>query len=108
MTRLWLFLIASLLLCAGSGHGSSRVRPVDARDIHRLVAEQRGRAVLLNFWATWCPPCVVEFPILVEMDETYRDKGLTILSVVDSLDRWIMTSAFLEKYRPGFGLHHED
>ncbi|MCI0431350.1 MAG: TlpA family protein disulfide reductase [Rhodospirillales bacterium] len=39
------------------------------------------RAVLVNFFASWCPPCRAEFPTLVELDAKYRGAGLTIVSV---------------------------
>lgn len=41
----------------------------------------RGKLVLLNFWATWCIPCVEEMPDLQELHERYADKGLAIVSV---------------------------
>jgi thiol-disulfide isomerase/thioredoxin len=43
------------------------------------LEDLRGRLVWLNFWASWCPPCQFETPILREMDEAYRDRGLTIV-----------------------------
>ena len=45
------------------------------------LAELRGRAVWVNFWASWCPPCQAETPVLREMDEQYRDRGLTLVAV---------------------------
>ena len=44
------------------------------------LSEQRGMVVLVNFWATWCPPCRAEIPDLVKLQERYRDK-LVILGV---------------------------
>jgi len=45
------------------------------------LAELRGRAVWVNFWASWCPPCQSETPILREIDQRYRDRGLTLVAV---------------------------
>jgi len=41
----------------------------------------RGHVVVLNFWATWCPPCVDEMPSLVQMQQKMRDKGISVLAV---------------------------
>jgi cytochrome c biogenesis protein CcmG, thiol:disulfide interchange protein DsbE len=45
------------------------------------LSEFRGQVVVLNFWATWCPPCVEEVPSLVEMQRRLKDKGVTVLAV---------------------------
>jgi peroxiredoxin len=45
------------------------------------LADLRGKAVWLNFWASWCPPCQTETPILRSMDARYRDRGLAIIGV---------------------------
>lgn len=41
----------------------------------------RGKVVVLNFWATWCPPCVEETPSLVQMQQRMKDKGVVVLAV---------------------------
>jgi peroxiredoxin len=45
------------------------------------LADLRGKAVWVNFWASWCPPCQQETPILREMAERYRDAGLVIVGI---------------------------
>lgn len=45
------------------------------------LAAYRGKVVVLNFWATWCAPCRVEIPDLVDLYERYRDRGLVVLGV---------------------------
>jgi cytochrome c biogenesis protein CcmG, thiol:disulfide interchange protein DsbE len=42
----------------------------------------RGQPVLINFWATWCPPCREEFPLMVAAREEHADDGLEILGVM--------------------------
>ena len=45
------------------------------------LSDYKGQVVLINFWATWCPPCVREIPRLVRVSETYRDQGLVVLGI---------------------------
>ena len=51
----------------------------------RLADYRDKKAVLIDFWATWCPPCVDEIPTIKSIAETYRDQGLEVVGV--SLDR---------------------
>jgi thiol-disulfide isomerase/thioredoxin len=55
---------------------------VDGRKVD--LADLRGKVVLVDFWATWCPPCVEEAPQLVEIYEQFKDRGFEIVGV--SLD----------------------
>jgi cytochrome c biogenesis protein CcmG/thiol:disulfide interchange protein DsbE len=46
------------------------------------LADLRGRPVILNFWASWCGPCVEEFPLLRDAATTHADDGLVVVGVV--------------------------
>jgi peroxiredoxin len=43
--------------------------------------ELRGKVVLLNFWATWCPPCRKEMPAMERLHQRYKDRGLVVLAL---------------------------
>jgi thiol-disulfide isomerase/thioredoxin len=45
------------------------------------LADLRGKAVWLNFWASWCPPCQAETPVVRDIADTYRDRGLVVIGV---------------------------
>jgi peroxiredoxin len=45
------------------------------------LSDFRGQAVLLNFWATWCPPCKIEMPWFVDLQKRYGKDGLVVLGV---------------------------
>jgi cytochrome c biogenesis protein CcmG/thiol:disulfide interchange protein DsbE len=59
------------------------------QDSDRRVSlnELRGRVVVLNFWATWCPPCVDEMPSLVQMQQRMKTKGVEVLAVSVDADQ---------------------
>jgi peroxiredoxin len=50
------------------------------------LSKLRGQVVVLNFWATWCAPCVEEVPSLVEMQRRMKAKGVTVLAVSVDVD----------------------
>jgi peroxiredoxin len=45
------------------------------------LADYKGKVILFNFWATWCPPCKAEIPGFIELHDQYKDKGLVILGI---------------------------
>jgi len=45
------------------------------------LSAQKGQAVLVNLWATWCPPCRAEMPVIEKMYKEYKDQGFSVLAV---------------------------
>ncbi len=60
------------------------VRVADADEYQQTLSKLRGKVVLVDFWATWCAPCVKQFPHTVGLQRKYKDRGLAAISV--SLD----------------------
>jgi peroxiredoxin len=91
MRRLSLvFLSIVFLLGACTGGERSGINPgdkapningVDLAGAPLSLYDIKGKAYLLNFWATWCPPCVAELPQLQALHEKYRDQGLQVVAV---------------------------
>jgi peroxiredoxin len=55
------------------------LKSLDGATVH--LSDFRGKAVLLNFWATWCEPCKIEMPWFVELQKQYGPQGLQVLGV---------------------------
>jgi len=79
------------LLCCNSGSHPPRIGSAapdfTITDSQRTVSLQqfRGKPLVLNFWATWCPPCVEEMPSLVQLHKLLGDQ-VTILAVSEDAD----------------------
>jgi thiol-disulfide isomerase/thioredoxin len=56
-----------------------RIRTLDGRQI--ALSDFRGKVLVVDFWATWCPPCREEVPLLVDLKTTHGDRGLEILGL---------------------------
>jgi thiol-disulfide isomerase/thioredoxin len=103
------FVLSSLLFvapgCQGGGAGGPSTLAsigewINVEDTSPTLESLRGKPVVVEFWATWCPPCVKSTPHLVELHEKHADSGLTILGIHASRgagDREEI-GTFLERY----------
>ena len=93
--RIVALIAATLLLAAAPTLGSdeplpetllnpTQVEAISIDDFHRVLESHQGKVIVINFWATWCIPCVQELPELNELQKRFRDKGLMVIAV--SLD----------------------
>lgn len=67
----------------------------DLQDSLQTVSQWDGEVLLINFWATWCPPCVREIPILIELQARYGAQGLAVVGV--AVDRREAAQGFAEE-----------
>lgn len=72
------------------------------RDMHDRpvqLEEFKGRALLINFWATWCTPCKHEIPILVGLADKYKDRGFMVLGITTDDKPDDTLRAFVAEYK---------
>jgi cytochrome c biogenesis protein CcmG, thiol:disulfide interchange protein DsbE len=103
-----LFLITLILTLTLSGcysgtrppHVGTSAPDFTIQDSDRKVSldEFRGKIVVLNFWATWCPPCVDEMPSLVQMQQKMKGKGVEVLAISVDVDQSAYQN-FLKSYK---------
>ena len=73
---------------------------LDGRPIR--LADLRGKAVWINFWATWCPPCQAEVPVLRDVSARYRDRGLELIAISVQETSPEDVRAYADRYQLGY------
>jgi thiol-disulfide isomerase/thioredoxin len=92
---------------APGGASTPAAKPTDAptvtlkdlNDQDVTLQQYKGQVVLVNFWATWCGPCKVEIPWMIEFQKKYSSRGFTILGVSMDEDGKKAIQPFLDKER---------
>lgn len=100
---------AAILLVVAAAAAAPQARPprdpelLDAQGYKQLLEKYRGKALLVNFWATWCEPCRDEYPMLNELAKQYAPKGLYVVGIsLDDDGEIILVRRFLARHRPVF------
>jgi thiol-disulfide isomerase/thioredoxin len=73
------------------------LKDLDGKDVS--LSEFKGKVVLVNFWATWCDPCRVEIPWLIDMQNKYGSKGFVVLGVAMDEEGQSVVAPFVAKQR---------
>jgi len=117
-SRVFRFIVlAGLLLflgCTGKGDPDGLAPDFLLEDLSGKAVslkDSKGSVVLLDFWATWCPPCLKSIPELVDIQTKYRDRGLVIIGI--SVDDPNMISsgdllAFKDRFRINYPIVRAD
>ena len=65
------------------------------------LSDFRGKIVFLNFWATWCPPCVIEMPSMQKLHRRFKDKNFVMVAI-NSQETDAQVKSFFDKYKLSF------
>jgi thiol-disulfide isomerase/thioredoxin len=100
-------LLAALFLFSVPVPAQSLPRPSrpDLNDIHGRpfrLSDYKGKVLLLNFWATWCPPCRTEIPDLIRQQREYRAQGLRIVGITYPPESLSEVRRFVRKVKANY------
>ncbi|MDR3708870.1 MAG: TlpA family protein disulfide reductase [Capsulimonadaceae bacterium] len=97
-------LVAVLLPAIGvhADAAPKSLRQISAAQLKNVIASHRGSVVLVNFWATWCAPCVAEFPSLVKLSREHRDVAFVAVSADQGESGAGKAAAFVAAQRAAF------
>ncbi len=70
----------------------------DEKGVERKLSDFKGSVVIIDFWATWCPPCREEIPHFVELYDQYKEQGLEIIGVSMDQSPGRVLPGFIKKY----------
>lgn len=80
---MWIrLLLTGLLIAVSAGViAETKIPRTNYRDLQNRIQKLRGKVVVVNFWATWCAPCMEELPDLARFYRNYRSKGVAFIGV---------------------------
>ncbi len=94
---------AAIAAACSLAAGAQEIPVVTPENLAAIIAENEGKVVVVNFWATWCPPCLREFPDIIDVYNRYRDDGLEVLAVsMNYPEEMPDIEAFLQNFDPPF------
>lgn len=96
-----LFLLIPFLVLSENRKGDREIKVVDFKQFQPLLEQEDDTIYVVNFWATWCAPCIKEIPYFEEFSEKYRDKKVKVLMVSLDMSDQLETKLipFIEKQK---------
>lgn len=85
----------------------NNVKVINTDELKKIVAERNGNILFINIWATWCVPCIEEFPDIVKLYKNYNNNGIDFLSLSVDLvsEKESKVIPFLQKHNAEFSTY---
>lgn len=90
--------VMSLMFASSASAEKIEYTLPDIDGVKRSLSEFRGKWVVLNFWATWCPPCLKEIPELVDFHEAHHKKDAVVIGIAYENIKVDALREFVESY----------
>src|SRR3990172_681495 len=103
-----LSLLLTALLSFGitSCANADPVAKIDIPQLEALLSDNKGKVTIVNFWATWCPHCLKEFPDIVKLYNQYHDLGLEIVAIsMNEPEEMEDIEKFVQEHQPPFPVY---
>jgi thiol-disulfide isomerase/thioredoxin len=109
LTKFRIALTAILIFTGATAIAAPQASPlhdpqvIDLLGYRRVLQQNRGKPLLVTFWATWCEPCRDEYPMINDLAKQYAPKGLSVVGVDDDEEGdLILMRRFIARYKPVF------
>ncbi|WP_298645990.1 TlpA disulfide reductase family protein [uncultured Proteiniphilum sp.] len=94
-----LFILIPFLVFSGNRKNEAEIKVVDFKQLQPMLQQEDDTIYVVNFWATWCAPCIKEIPYFEQFGEKYRDRNVKVLMVSLDMANQLKTKLipFIEK-----------
>jgi thiol-disulfide isomerase/thioredoxin len=97
-------LLWALSMSASAAPDAPAAQPLSASEFRAVLQKQQGEVLVVNFWATWCVPCLREVPDLLKLESEFGSRGVKLIGVAvdDPAPQAAQVEQFRRKYFPAF------
>jgi thiol-disulfide isomerase/thioredoxin len=97
---------ATTVLWAAAATAAEPIAKIDIPRLEALINGNQGKVTIVNFWATWCPPCLKEFPDIIKLYNQYHDRGLEVVAIsMNEPEEMEDIAAFIQDHNPPFPVY---